>query len=70
MMRKKPVSVRLPDEIVAYLDEIQDKTQLNRSKAVELLVSITQDYFSKDQICLESDVRNLIDGRSSKKTRG
>jgi metal-responsive CopG/Arc/MetJ family transcriptional regulator len=70
MMRKKPVSVRLPDEIVAYLDEIQDKTQLNRSKAVELLVSITHDYFSKDQICLESDVRNLIDGRSSKKTRG
>jgi len=70
MMRKKMLSLRLPEEILGYLDEIQDKTQLSRSKTVELLISITQDYFSKDQICLESDVRDLIDGRESKKTRG
>ena len=69
MMRKKMLSMRLPDEILAYLDEIQEKTQLSRSKTIELLVSITQDYFSIDQVCLESDVRDLKDGRT-KKTQG
>ena len=69
MMRKKMLSLRLPDEILSYLDEIQDKTQLSRSKTIELLIDITQDYFSIDQVCLESDVRDLIDGRT-KKTRG
>lgn len=69
MMRKKMTSIRLPEEIIAYLDEIQDKTQLSRGKTIELLVSITQDYFSIDQLCLESDVRDLIDGRT-KKTQG
>jgi len=69
MMQKKLTTIRLPDEIMAYLEDIQDKTQLSRSKTIELLIDITQDYFSIDQVCLESSVRDLIDGRT-KKTQG
>jgi len=68
-MQKKLTTIRLPDEIMAYLEDIQDKTQLSRSKTIELLIDITQDYFSIDQVCLESSVRDLIDGRT-KKTQG
>lgn len=62
-MQKKVTTMRLRDDILDYLDQIQNQTQLSRSKSVELLVDIIRDYFTINQVCLEHSVRDDIDGR-------
>lgn len=62
-MQKKVTTMRLRDDILDFLDEIQNRTQLSRSKANELLIDIIRDYLTLDQICLEHSVRDDIDGR-------
>ena len=66
-MQKKVTTMRLRDDVLEYLNEIQNRTQLSRSKSVELLVDIIRDYLTYDQVCLEHSVRDDIDGR--KKTQ-
>jgi metal-responsive CopG/Arc/MetJ family transcriptional regulator len=66
MMKKAKVSFRLPEDLVEFLDKIAEENGIPRSRAVELVTNIARDYFSDNQISLEHQVRDYMDGRSKK----
>ena len=63
-MSKRIISATISPEVVDYIDRVSEMNSVSRSKAIELLINIVQDYFSDNQICQEHIVRGVIDGRT------
>jgi len=61
---KKIISSRLNANVLEYLNHIAEINNISRSKAIELAVSLVQDCFSDNQICLEHISRGSVDGRT------
>jgi len=65
-MIKKHISIRLEARTIDFLDNVAETNGLSRSNALALVVNITRDYFSMDQIAAECKVRGIADGRCTK----
>ena len=60
---KKNVNATIETELIDYLNQISKTNKVSRSKALELVISLVQDYFTDDQIALEHNARGVIDRR-------
>ena len=65
-MKKLHVSLRLPEDTIEFANKVAETNGISRSKAVELIIDITRDYFSDNQLSLEHQVRGNKDGRFKK----
>lgn len=63
-MRKQITSVTLSPPTLEFVDHIAEINSVSRSKAMELLIDLVQDYFTEKQIAMEYEMRGVLDGRA------
>lgn len=56
----------LPEPVVSYLDRLAEINHTNRSRTVEILTDMIQEYFTEEQLKLEFQYRAGTDNRTKK----
>ena len=63
---KRSICMTIAPEYVEYLEHIAEINNTSRSKSLELIISMVQDYLTDAQLVMEYNVRGEIDGRVKK----
>jgi hypothetical protein len=69
-MRRQVVQARIASSAIDFIDHVAEMNSVSRSKVVEMLAFIVNDYFSDEQLKMEYNVRKHSEMKDGRKARG